>query len=246
MFAFCLAAALAADQTVRDSTPKSDDAAVIDGFEEAERRITERTVAFRSDEGRRSLATNEDGLLASAEEFAAYMARTGRYGHTADGRTPAQRAEAAGYAYCTVRENIAWFESSADVTADDLVETFFTGWKESPGHRKNMLSRDVGETAVAIAQSEATGRYFAVQLFGRPASERMTVVVANESGEVVRYQFAGETWDLPARVIRTHEVCQETELRLLKADDKLGPAIEIEDGSRFVIGDGPKIVRKSE
>ena len=243
MLAFLLATFLAADETVADSTPDSDESAVVDGFDDAESRITRQTVAFRGEEGRDSLGANTTALQKAAESFAAYMARTGKYGHEADGRTPAQRAKAAGYDYCTVRENIAWYESSADVTADDLVETFFTGWKESPGHRKNMLARDVGETVVAIAQSEDTGRYFAVQLFGRPASERIKVVVANESGDAVRYQFAGQTWDLPARVIRTHEVCSETELRLLKADDKLGPAIEIEDGGRFVVEDGPKFVR---
>ena len=243
MLALALAALLVADEKITDSTPDSDESAVVDGFEDAERRVTEQTIAFRGEEGRDALSREDGGLRESAESFAAYMARTGRYGHTADGRTPAQRAEAAGYDYCAVRENIAWFESSADVMAEDLVETFFTGWKESPGHRKNMLARDVGETAVAIAQSEATGRYFAVQLFARPASERMKVVVANETGEAVRYQFAGETWDLPARVIRTHEVCQETEVRLLKADDKLGPALEIGDGGRFAVEAGPKLVR---
>ena len=243
MLAFVLAMLLTAEETDASSTADSEESAVVDGFNDAEARINERTGAFRGEEGRDSLALNSAALQEAAESFAAFMARTGKYGHTADGRTPAQRAKAAGYDYCTVRENIAWYESSADVTADDLVETFFTGWKESPGHRKNMLARDVGETVVAIARSEDTGRYFAVQLFGRPASERMKVVVANESGDAVRYQFAGRSWDLPARVIRTHEVCSETELRLLKADDKLGPAIEIEDGGRFVVEDGPKFVR---
>lgn len=36
------------------------------------------------------------------------MAKTGKYGHAADGRKPAERAAAHGYEYCIVRENIAY------------------------------------------------------------------------------------------------------------------------------------------
>ncbi len=34
--------------------------------------------------------------------------------------------------------------------------------------RKNMLAPEVTETGVAVARSGKTGRYYAVQMFGRP------------------------------------------------------------------------------
>ena len=118
--------------------------------------ITERTNEFRLAEGKTKVSVNDGDLAEAAAKFAEYMAETGKYGHGADGRTPAERAEAAGYDYCSVRENIAYFEKSvggsvAEVEAETLIEKFFVGWKESPGHRKNMLAEDVTETAVAIA-----------------------------------------------------------------------------------------------
>src|SRR5687768_2799996 len=47
---------------------------------------------FRAAQGRGRVTVNPK-LRAAAEGFAAYMARTTRYGHTADGQTPAERAQ---------------------------------------------------------------------------------------------------------------------------------------------------------
>lgn len=52
--------------------------------------VTEATNEFREDNRRRAL-TVHPALVKSAERFAGYMARTGKYGHDADGRTPGQR-----------------------------------------------------------------------------------------------------------------------------------------------------------
>src|SRR2546423_1438495 len=69
--------------------------------------IVRRTNDFRRDQGREAVAVN--GKLAeTAAYFAGYMARTDTYGHTADGKRPAQRATAHGYDYCIVLENIAY------------------------------------------------------------------------------------------------------------------------------------------
>ena len=209
--------------------------------------ITERTNAFRNEQNLKPIETNDGDLAEAARKFAEYMAHTGEYGHRADGRTPAERAEAAGYDYCSVRENIAYFEKAggdtvADVEAETLVEKFFVGWRESPGHRKNMLAEDVTETAVAIARAE-NGRFYAVQLFGKPASERIAIKVRNESGQPVQYRFGGKEWTLPPRVIRTHEVCQKSELSLPGSDAE---ALDVTEGGTFVVGEGPSLSRQGK
>jgi uncharacterized protein YkwD len=106
----------------------------------------------------------------AARDFARYMARTDHYGHEADGKTPAQRARVRGYDYCLVAENIAYQFSSAGFGTNELAHRTVEGWKKSAGHRENMLEPTALDTAVAVAQSEKTGRYYAVQMFGRPRS----------------------------------------------------------------------------
>src|SRR2546423_15564678 len=56
---------------------------------------------FRRSQGLVTLTPNAQ-LNAAAREFADFMARTDRYSHEADGRQPAQRAQAHGYDYCLV------------------------------------------------------------------------------------------------------------------------------------------------
>ena len=181
-------------------------------LEAVERQIIEQTNRFREQEGRAPVK-REAKLQAAAEQFAAYMARTNRYGHTADGRQPAERARAAGYDYCLVSENIAYQFSSAGFKAAELSRSFTQGWIDSPGHRENMLEPHVVETGVAVSRS-AEGTYYAVQLFGRPESMRVEFKIGNQSGEVVNYTMNGESFELRPRTIRTHGVCTPPELRI--------------------------------
>ena len=138
---------------------------------EATRSVIERANAFRQAEHRKSLRTSE-ALAATAREFADYMARTDRFDHEADGREPAQRARAHGYSYCVISENIAYEYSSRGFTTEDLAHRLVEGWKQSPGHRANLLDREVVETGAALAHSAHTGRYYAVQMFGLPGCAR--------------------------------------------------------------------------
>src|SRR5205085_9863408 len=125
---------------------------------------------------------------------------------------PADRAKEHGYDYCIVLENIAYQYDSTGFTTEKLGGGFFTGWKESPGHRRNMLDPDVTETGVAIARSADTGYYYAVQLFGRPKSLRIEFRIANSTGAVVRYKVGDREYDLPPGVVMTHEVCRPTDV----------------------------------
>src|SRR5262249_23915200 len=147
--------------------------------------IIGRTNAFRKEQGREKVRRDAK-LTRAAEYFAGYMARTDRYGHSADGQRPAARATKYGYAWCIVLENIAYEYNSRGFTTAELAEGFFEGWKNSPGHRRNMLDPDVTDTGVAVARSDKTGYYYAVQMFGRPKSKAVKFRVANRSGVTVK------------------------------------------------------------
>jgi len=174
-------------------------------LDQAEQQIVDQTNRLRRGQGL-AATTEERRLQAAARSFAHFMARTGQYGHEADGRQPVQRTRAAGYDECQVAENIAFQYSSAGFGTQALAEGFFDGWRNSPGHRRNMLDADATETAVAIARS-AQGRYYAVQLFGRPASQRVRFEIGNRAPQAVRYELDGKAFDLPPRSTRTHLQC---------------------------------------
>ncbi len=131
--------------------------------------LVEGTNAFRKEEHRAELKTNSR-LAETAHEFAAFMASTDKYGHDADGSQPADRVKKHGYEYCKVAENIAYEFNSAGFTAEDLSRGFLEGWKKSPGHRANMLDPELMEVGMAVAHSEQSDKYYAVQVFGRPRS----------------------------------------------------------------------------
>ena len=75
-------------------------------------------------------------LMAAAEAHARDMARGGFMSHRgSDGSNVAQRVKRAGFCYRAVNENIAMgFRDPAQV---------MKGWYNSPGHRRNALSRKV-------------------------------------------------------------------------------------------------------
>ena len=140
------------------------------------------------------------------------MARTGKYGHSADGSEPAARAKRFGYPYCIIAENIASIFSPDGTATDGLADRVFKGWQNSPGHRENMLNPNVTETAVAVAHAAKTDRYYAVQLFGRPISQSIEFKVANRTGVTVEYALDGQTFQLPPRATSSHQVCKRAVL----------------------------------
>jgi uncharacterized protein YkwD len=198
--------------------------------------ITDRTNEFRESEKRQRVEVNPK-LEKTARYFADYMARTGRYGHTADGSDPADRAEDHGYDYCIVLENIAYAFDSEGFTTGELGKKFFEGWKHSPPHRRNMLDADVVETGVAVARSEKTGYYFAVQMFGRPKSLAIEFRVKNRSPETVSYKVGDREFTLPPRYTRTHEQCRPPEVKFeLPAGGKTATeSRKAETGDTFLI-----------
>lgn len=173
--------------------------------------IRELTNEFRQENKLEPVTVNET-LTKTAQDFADFMASTDKYGHTADGKEPAERASEHGYVYCIVSENIAYRFRSTGFTTEDIGEGFFEGWKNSPEHRENMLTAGVTETGVAIAKSEKSGKYYGVQLFGRPRSASLAFRIANNTGVEVTYTLGDKEFKLPANYARTHEVCLASEL----------------------------------
>jgi uncharacterized protein YkwD len=169
--------------------------------------ILEKTNALRKPAGAAALKAN-DKLQAAAQSFAAYMAKEDRYGHTADGTRPADRVAKEKYEYCLVLENIAYAFSTEGFTAEKLTDKFMTGWENSPGHKKNMLDPDATELGAAVARSEKTGHYYAVQVFGRPKADAIAFEVENTAEEAVEYTVGDQSYKLDPRVTRTHAVCR--------------------------------------
>ena len=176
--------------------------------------ILDKTNAFRAEHGRG--AVQENPVLAEdARAFAAYLARTGAFDHAADGRSPGQRAEAAGYDYCEVAENLAYAEDGAGFRGRDLTSDLMQGWEASPGHRRNLLDPDVVEIGVGVARAPGRmPRYIAVQEFGRPAAMRYAFEVTNRTGLAVSYAFEGRTWRIEPGMTITHRPCKPGDLVL--------------------------------
>lgn len=200
--------------------------------------IVEQTNAFRAEEKLEPVKP-APALQKAADYFAAFMARTDEYGHEADGARPSDRAKKHGYEFCIVTENIAYQQTSGRFGTDELATRFTEGWKNSPGHRKNMIDPDVMDTAVSVVQSEKTGRYYAVQLFGLHQSRSINFSITNNANATARYRLGEQDFDLPPRTTRTHEQCRPDQIAFQLRDDPAAPnatrSFTISRGARYTI-----------
>jgi uncharacterized protein YkwD len=101
-------------------------------------------------------------LVVDAKLQAVQIAETGVLDHvilSGQYPTPRVRAEAAGYAWNALGENLAmgFTDASSAVAA----------WMQSPGHRANILANGYSETGVVLVP-DARGRLIFVQTFGAP------------------------------------------------------------------------------
>ena len=229
--------------------------APVPDLDQVAQQIVAQTNVFRKSEDLQPLTTNET-LKETAQDFADFMARTSKYGHYADGKSPAQRASEHNYDYCIVLENIAYRYSSQGFSADELASGFVTGWKNSKGHRKNMLDPAVTETAVAVAHSKESGNFFAVQLFGRPQSAAIEFQVANMTSEALQYSVTaqqprdsesnqsetanqsdtGSPFEIPPRAIMTHQRCRPSQIHFQwMMQEKV---IQPEGGMKYTVRQG--------
>jgi len=121
--------------------------------------IVELTNAFRKAGALQQVKPNP-ALAAAARAFAEYLARTGKFAHEADGRKPEDRAQAQGYRYCLVAENLAWNLNSRGFESAQLAREVVEGWKASPGHRENLLLRGATDIGVAVVRVPDRTRSF--------------------------------------------------------------------------------------
>lgn len=77
-----------------------------------------------------------------------------------------------------------------------------------------MLDRHDVHAAVAVAHSAKTGRYYAVQMFGRPKSMSVEFHVTNRTRETASYRMAEKTYSLEPGSTRIHQQCATEELTL--------------------------------
>ena len=199
--------------------------------------IVEMTNAFRKDNKLGALKPNA-ALTAAARAFADYLGKSGKFGHEADGRQPAQRAEAQGYRYCTVAENLALNLDSRGFETQQLARDAIEGWKGSPGHRANMLRPHVTEIGVAVVRApDRDPKFISVQLFGRPEALKVQFTIENQAGAEVHYTLGEETISLPQRTIATYTRCDPDKLTFEKAGAAARPH-EPRNGDTFVVRAG--------
>ena len=132
-----------------------------------EQKVVEATNVFRRENQLGALKPNVR-LVNIAQGHARNMAAqdkfgdTDKNGHVLDGRGVEARIKTGAYAYGRVAENVGY-----QLHRQDPAASMMEAWKASPGHRRNMLLADVNETGVGAAQGKS-GRWYFVQLFGRP------------------------------------------------------------------------------
>jgi hypothetical protein len=197
--------------------------------------IVAMTNAFRKENKLGEVKPNP-ALAAAARAFAQYLARTDKFAHEADGRQPAERAEAAGYRYCLVAENLALNLDSRGFQTTGLAREVLDGWKTSPGHRANLLEPKVTEIGVAVVRApDRSPKFISVQLFGQPESFKIEFRVENRVGAAVRYTVGEKTHTLPARAIMTHTGCDPG---LLTFENAGAQGFEPRNGDRFLVRSG--------
>lgn len=113
-------------------------------------RIIARTNLYRVAHGCQPLAPNTI-LMATAQAHSADMAASDFVGHnSSSGVTVGDRLKAAGYAYSTFAENIAW----GPKTPEQVVDMWFNESPPNDEHRKNILNcalHDVGVGYIFLA-----------------------------------------------------------------------------------------------
>jgi uncharacterized protein YkwD len=121
------------------------------------------TNIHRSNEGAASLAASAS-LNAIAQTKLQDMFSRQYFAHNAPtGEGIAEVAEASGYEYISIGENLALGSYEND-------QALVQAWMDSPGHRANILNSKFQEIGIAVGQGLFEGQttWLAVQVFGKP------------------------------------------------------------------------------
>ncbi|MBY0561878.1 CAP domain-containing protein [Hyphomicrobium sp.] len=202
-------------------------AALVPDLPQVEQHIVDLTNKARQEQKQPALKIN--ALLAkAARAYAERVARSGTFSHTADGRTPAQRAESAGYKHCDIAENLAMDQDSQGFDTGALALQAVAGWMNSPPHRANIMRASVTEIGVGVARAPGPKpKFIAVELFGRPQTEIYSFKLFNLSNTGVSYSFDGKTRDLKPNTSVSITACSPGELVLSKQGGWFSETAEI-------------------
>lgn len=211
--------------------------------------IVEMTNAFRHD-NRLAALRRSPTLDKAARAFAGYLARTGKFSHSADGRRPADRTTQAGYQHCRVSENLALNVDSRGFRTRQLALGAVNGWKNSPPHRKAMADPFVTEIGVGVVKAAREHRYISVQLFGRPRALQYHFTIRNMAKQQIDYFHTGKHHELPPLTEVQHTECHPANIRFhhVRQVDKRRKTSEFttHDGDLFVVSPsrlGPPVVK---
>ncbi len=202
-------------------------AALVPDLPQVEQHIVAMTNQVRQEQKLPPLKVNAM-LARAAQAFAQKVANSGKFSHTADGRTPAQRAESVGYKHCEIAENLAMDEDSRGFDTGALALQAIAGWMNSPPHRANILGASVSEIGVGVARAPGIKpKFISVELFGQPASRALTFKIKNVAKIEVTYSYGGKAYDLkPGRSV-VHSSCLRDQLVISMPGSLLSPAREI-------------------
>jgi uncharacterized protein YkwD len=105
-------------------------------------------------------------IVPVAQEYAEFLARNNMSGHTADGRDPGQRVAARGIKNCGVWENVYEYWSAPDIASWETVAAkAMELWKQSPGHRENLLRAQATHVGIGAAGWTHDGKnYYKIAL----------------------------------------------------------------------------------
>jgi hypothetical protein len=123
--------------------------------------------------------------LAKADKFG----DDDRNAHVLDGKGPLDRVKAGKYEFARITENVAYNIGSRDPAEDAM-----KGWIASPGHQKNLVDKLVTQTGIGAAKG-ASGRWYFVQMFGRPL-RRQTLVevqIENQTEKPIRFRIGANS-----------------------------------------------------
>jgi len=130
--------------------------------------------AYRANNGRGPL-TIDPVLTQIAKAHATEMARKTKVGHDVGSGNLDTRARAAGYRYARIAENVAGgYQTLAEA---------FSGWRDSPDHKKNMLMPQATRMGIAVAQAPGHKyKVFWAMVVAEPDTTPAEVVAGPPSG----------------------------------------------------------------
>lgn len=192
-----------------------------------EEHIVEMTNQARQEQRLPALKVNAM-LARAARAFAEKVATSGKFSHTADGRTPAERAEGVGYKHCDIAENLAMDENAGGFDTGQLALQAIAGWMNSPPHRANILRATVSDIGVGVARAPgAKPKFISVELFGQPGSKVLTFKIRNIASGEISYSLGGRSYALKPGASVVHSSCMQEQLIVTKPGGLFSSASEI-------------------